>query len=236
MIRNPRTGKQDWCICTEATAFEPWEQYLLTHIKLRETLNRIEDAILHSNSFSSIKDFFSQNGNKGRYEQGLDFARTGFKQGNWMLAIGPSRVGKTILAFSCAVYGFYHYGWDIHFYSAEDVILKMRQYPEYPPTTDPDSESQSKEGEKPIRCRADFFEHLAKVTCLVLDDLGIETDPENNSPILAALIAKRRASENPTIITTNLTVKLLEAKYGYRTNRRILEMTDENRYVFTFEK
>lgn len=113
---------------------------------------------------------------------------------SWVL-FGPTRAGKTRTAFLLArSFASYH--------GKPATFLTMRRF-----EAAIDKSFQSKR-------HADCLETFIAAPFLVLDDFGKEKLTERLACDLFAIIDERTADRRPTIITTNLTGDLLEAKFS----------------------
>lgn len=113
---------------------------------------------------------------------------------SWVL-FGPTRAGKTRTAFLLARSFASHHG-------KPATFLTMRRF-----ESAIDKSFQSKR-------HADCLETFIAAPFLVLDDFGKEKLTERLACDLFAIIDERTADRRPTIITTNLTGDLLEAKFS----------------------
>lgn len=111
---------------------------------------------------------------------------------SWVL-FGPTRVGKTRTAFLMAMAYAKHHG-------RAATFLTMRGF-----------EATIEKSFRDKR-HAETVERLIGCPFLVLDDFGKEKLTERLAVDLFAIIDERTADRRPTVITTNLTGDLLEAK------------------------
>ncbi len=72
----------------------------------------------------------------------------------------------------------------------------------------------------------DEFDRYARVGLLVLDDLGAAKGTEWNEEVNYRLINYRYEHRKPTIVTTNVPPKNLQAALGERVASRLVEMAD----------
>lgn len=113
---------------------------------------------------------------------------------SWVL-FGPTRAGKTRTAFLLArAFASYH--------CRPATFLTMRRF-----ESAIDKSFQTKR-------HADCLERFIEAPFLVLDDFGKEKLTERLACDLFAIIDERTADRRPTVITTNLTGDLLEAKFS----------------------
>ena len=113
---------------------------------------------------------------------------------SWVL-FGPTRAGKTRTAFLLAkAFATFH--------GKPATFLTMRRF-----ESAIDKSFQSKR-------HADCLETFIAAPFLVLDDFGKEKLTERLACDLFAIIDERTADRRPTVITTNLTGDLLEAKFS----------------------
>lgn len=113
---------------------------------------------------------------------------------SWVL-FGPTRVGKTRTAYLMARSFAAYHGKPAAFYTMrrfEATIDKSFQ----------------------LKRHADTLDGLIAAPFLVLDDFGKEKLTERLAVDLFAIIDERTADRRPTILTTNLTGDLLEAKFS----------------------
>ena len=113
---------------------------------------------------------------------------------SWVL-FGPTRVGKTRTAYLLARAYAAHHG-------KPATFLTMRRF-----ECAIDKSFQAKR-------HADTLDAFIAAPFLVLDDFGKEKLTERLACDMFAIIDERTADRRPTVITTNLTGDLLEAKFS----------------------
>jgi DNA replication protein DnaC len=203
------------CRCVKG--YHPkWLEYHKAIQLIDQQLNNLNSTHSHI-GFAKVNEILTRTGNVELYHRGLDFARTALKSGSWCLTNGPTGLGKTVLAYAIAEYAFIHFGWNIEFFTVNQILWNIERLPDsIPYDSYPDS----------FRCKTDLIEYWVRIPLLGIDDLGTEIK-DKSVPIIAEIICLRKEQSNPTLLTTNLTMEQLEQKYQPRTMRRIFENTDK---------
>lgn len=70
------------------------------------------------------------------------------------------------------------------------------------------------------------FGALARRSILIVDDLGAERDTDGQTDLVVKLLDARHRGDGHTIISTNLTSKLREVRYGQRIESRLRDMCE----------
>ena len=233
-IRLSKHGKCIECPCVQRIMPE-WQKYY-RGLKSIKQQSRILESFPYTIGFANAEPILQETGNSEVYYRFLDYARTALRLGYWAILCGPSGLGKSILATCVTVYAYLHYGWQIQIYTVNKIGNIYDRLPDSLPysiwdKSDEDSDDTTAE----LQCKSDWIELLENVPMLVIDDIGTEIN-KRYIPVIGDLITRRKENLNPTILTTNMTLEDFEADYKYRTNRRLLEMTDKEKYIMELEK
>jgi DNA replication protein DnaC len=135
-------------------------------------------------------------------------------QGLWLQ--GSAGTGKTTLAMLVSKAAL-EAGRSVAIYSLPKLLSRIRR------TYDAEAGEQS---------YADFFERLAGVDLLHIDDLGAEKQTEWVLEQLYALVNERYEANRALVVTTNLEDDELEEQIGKRVISRLVEMCGNPRPLF----
>lgn len=124
------------------------------------------------------------------------------KNANSILMLGGTGLGKTHLSVSIAQKVMTH-GFSVLYTSAPDLFRRLQN--EYYGRGD----------------GTDTMETIHNADLVLLDDLGAEIENQFAASALYNIINMRLNCERPTIISTNLTIQRMEARYGDRVTSRL---------------
>ena len=135
-----------------------------------------------------------------------------------IVLMGKPGTGKTFLA-SCMANTIMQRGYSVVFITAFDMVQKMLKYH----TTFDNTKSS-------------YIEPLFDCDFLVIDDLGSENILKNVTvEYFFHLINERRLANKTTLITSNLTINEIGARYGERTASRLFDKSVCYAKEFDFE-
>lgn len=135
-----------------------------------------------------------------------------------IVLMGKPGTGKTFLA-SCMANTIMQRGYSVVFITAFDMVQKMLKYH----TTFDNT-------------KASYIEPLFDCDFLVIDDLGSENILKNVTvEYFFHLINERRLANKTTLITSNLTINEISARYGERTASRLFDKSVCYTKEFDFE-
>lgn len=123
-----------------------------------------------------------------------------------ILMIGGTGLGKTHLSAAIA-HRVMEKGYSVLYGSAPDLFRKLQS--EY--------YGRGDEG-------VDTMDMLQKADLVIIDDLGAEIEGQFYSSAFYNIINRRLNMQKPTIISTNLTLKEIEARYSDRVASRLMTM------------
>lgn len=127
----------------------------------------------------------------------------------WLM--GDTGTGKTTLAMLVSKMAL-EAGHSVAIYSLPKLLARIRR---------------TYEAEAGEDSYLDFFERLASVDLLHLDDLGAERQSDWVIEQLYAIINQRYDDRRSVVVTTNLDQPALETQIGSRTVSRLIEMSGE---------
>lgn len=134
------------------------------------------------------------------YKYAMDFENN---NGGGLLFMGNAGTGKTHLAAAITNYIVSELGIAVKFGNFIDILSDIK---------------------KSFRTDDDIVRELKDIPLLVTDDLGKERSSEWSESILYEVINGRYEDYMPTIITTNLTPKQIEKRFGEAVLSRLSEM------------
>ncbi len=140
------------------------------------------------------------------FSKAYEYAK-GFESntGGGLILIGSAGTGKTHLAASITNFVITEYAVPVKFGSFIDILSDIK---------------------KSFTTDDDIVRKLKDIPLLVIDDLGKERSSEWSESILYDVINGRYEDYMPTIITTNLNPKQIEARCGEAIVSRLFEMCD----------
>ena len=153
-------------------------------------------------TFDNFKVEYQPEAYAKAYEYAKDFEDN---RGNGLMMIGNAGTGKTHLAAAITHYVIEEFGATVKFGCFTDILTDIK---------------------KSFSTDEDIVRQLKEVPLLVIDDLGKERQSEWSDSILYEVINSRYEDYMPTIITTNLNPKQLEARFGEAILSRLFEMCD----------
>jgi len=140
--------------------------------------------------------------------------------GDGMWLMGDNGTGKTTLAMLASKHAI-DAGHSVAIYSVPRLLAEIRD------TYDADSSQRS---------YMNFFQRIASVDLLHLDDLGAEKQTDWVVEQLYSLVNDRYEQERPIIVTTNPSPDELEKQIGERTVSRLVEICGDPLPLFGEDK